>query len=123
MTAKLAQKHPWVDEFAVGITVCDSKGIVLEMNRKSVANFRGEGGGKLIGKNLFDCHPEPARTKLRKIMRRRQRNVYTVQKRGKRKLIYQGPWFTAGQYRGFVELSVELPSRIPHINRDLERSR
>ena len=116
-------KHPWVKEFPAAITVCDPRGVILEMNAKAAASFRKEGGRKLIGKNLFDCHPEPARTKLRKLLQRRRANVYTVEKRGKRKLIYQAPWFRAGRYRGFVELSLELPRHIPHFNRDRQNRR
>jgi transcriptional regulator with PAS, ATPase and Fis domain len=115
---RLVEKHVWVNEFPVAITVCDSEGIILEMNAKSVSNFRKDGGRKLIGKNVFDCHPQPALTKLRKLMRAKRRNVYTVEKEGKRKLIYQAPWLRAGRYRGFVELSIELPSRMPHLKRD-----
>jgi transcriptional regulator with PAS, ATPase and Fis domain len=115
---RLAEKHAWVNEFPVAVTVCDSNGVILEMNAKSVSNFRKDGGRELIGKNIFDCHPEPALTKLRKLMQKRRRNVYTVEKRGKRKLIYQAPWFAAGRYRGFVELSIELPNLVPHLKRD-----
>jgi hypothetical protein len=115
---RLVEKHAWVNEFPVAITVCDKNGVILEMNAKSVSNFRKDGGRGLIGKNIFECHPEPALTKLRKLMRRRQRNVYTVEKRGKRKLIYQAPWLRAGRYGGFVELSIELPNRLPHLKRN-----
>jgi PAS domain S-box-containing protein len=111
-------KHLWVKEFPAAITVCDTKGVLLEMNAKSAENLREEGGEKLIGKKVFDCHPEPARTKFRKLLKRRLTNVYTIEKRGKRKLIYQAPWYKAGKHRGFVELSLEIPSHIPHFIRD-----
>jgi len=75
-------KHLWVKEFPAAITVCDSRGVLLEMNAKSAANFMEEGGERLIGKKIFDCHPEPARAKFRKLLRRRLTNVYTVEKRG-----------------------------------------
>jgi len=116
-------KHLWVKEFPAAITVCDTSGVLLEMNVKSAANFREEGGERLIGKKVFDCHPEPARTKFRKLLKRRLTNVYTVEKRGKRKLIYQAPWYKAGKYRGLVELSLEIPRRIPHFNRDRQKRR
>ena len=64
--------HSWVKEFPGAITVCDSRGIILEMNAKAVENFKQDGGRKLIGKNLFDCHPEPARTKLKDLMEKQQ---------------------------------------------------
>ena len=90
----------------------------MEMNATSVENFREEGGKKLIGTNLFDCHPEPARTKLRQLMEAQQVNVYTTEKKGVRKLICQTPWYKAGKYRGFVELSLVISGEIPNLIRD-----
>ena len=116
-------RNLWVKEFPAAITVCDTRGILLEMNAKSAANFREEGGERLIGKNVSDCHPEPARTKFRRLLRRKLTNVYTVEKRGKRKLIYQAPWYKAGKYRGLVELSLEIPRHIPNFNRDRQNRR
>jgi len=45
-------------------------------------------------------------------------NAYTIEKRGVRKLIYQAPWYEDGQYLGFVELSLELPTPLPHFVRE-----
>jgi hypothetical protein len=52
------------------------------------------------------------------MMAERRTNVYTIQKNGKKKLIYQAPWFRDGVYAGFVELSLEIPWDLPHFNRD-----
>jgi hypothetical protein len=49
-------------------------------------------------------------------------NVYTIQKGGVKKLIYQSPWFIGGNYAGFVELSLPIPEQMPHFNRDLPPS-
>lgn len=111
-------QHPWLKEFPGAITVCDATGIVLEMNDKAVEVFRDDGGEKLIGSNLLDCHPEPARAKLERLMQTRQANVYTIEKNGVKKLIYQTPWFQDGQYRGFIELAIEIPTQMPHFVRD-----
>jgi PAS domain S-box-containing protein len=110
--------HPWVQEFPGAITVVDSEGIILEMNDKAAEVFREDGGRELIGSNVFDCHPEPARTKLKLLMETRQANVYTIEKNGVKKLIYQTPWYKDGKYRGFVELSLEIPAAMPHCVRD-----
>ena len=45
-------------------------------------------------------------------------NVYTIEKGGKKKLIYQTPWYKDGQYAGFVELSLVIPAEMPHFIRD-----
>ncbi len=108
----------WVKEFAAAVTVCDTEGRIIEMNNRSLEAFAADGGAKLIGANVLDCHPEPSRSKLDKMMAERRTNVYTIQKNGKKKLIYQAPWFKDGLYAGFIELSIEIPSDMPHFNRD-----
>ena len=109
--------HQWVKEFPGSITVCDRDGIVLAMNDKSLKVFQADGGEKLIGTNLLDCHPEPARAKLQRLMDTQTANVYTIEKNGVKKLIYQTPWYQDGQYAGFVELALEIPAQMPHFIR------
>jgi len=111
-------QHPWVQEFAGAITVCDPDGVIVEMNDKAVRTFQDQGGAALIGTNMLDCHPEPARTKTRELLDSRRTNVYTIEKHGQKKLIYQAPWFQNGQYRGFIEMSLGLPAQMPHFIRD-----
>ena len=111
------ENHSWVQAFAGSITVCDPEGIILEMNDKAIENFKEQGGRNLIGTNLLDCHPEPARTKLKGLMEAQKANVYTVEKKGKRKFIYQTPWYRDEQYGGFVELILEIPEKMPHFVR------
>lgn len=110
----------WVREFPAAITVCDSEGFVREMNDRSCAAFAEDGGAALIGKNLLDCHPEPARTKVAALLKSGSANVYTIEKGGIRKLIYQSPWYKDGQYAGFVELSLPIPDAMPHFVRDAQ---
>lgn len=109
--------HRWVKEFAGAVTVCDPEGIILEMNDRSAGMFREQGGRELVGSNLLDCHPEPVRTKLQQIMEEKRTNVYTTEKNGIRKLIYQAPWYSDGKYGGFVEIVLELPFVMPHFIR------
>ncbi len=109
--------HAWVQEFPGAVTVCDAQGIILEMNDQAVKTFEAEGGVRLLGTNLLDCHPEPARSKLQRLLDTRQKNVYTIEKRGVRKLIYQTPWYRDGQFAGLVELSLEIPLEMPHFVR------
>jgi transcriptional regulator with PAS, ATPase and Fis domain len=111
-------ENSWVKEFPGAVTLCDPDGIILEMNDKAALTFKEDGGRTLIGKNVFDCHPEPARSELAGLMKAHQRNVYTVEKNGVRKLIYQSPWYINGEYAGFIEISLEIPFEIPHFMRD-----
>ncbi len=107
----------WVREFAGAVTVCDAGGIILEMNDKAAATFAADGGRALIGTSVLDCHPEKARAQLVAMLESGQRNVYTIEKNGVKKLIYQSPWYRDGVYAGFVELSLEIPFELPHFVR------
>lgn len=113
----MSEKH-WYDELPAAVTVCDPDGIILEMNQRSAQTFANDGGMELIGQNLYDCHPEPSRTRLREMMANQQTNIYTIQKNGVKKLIYQSPWYKDGVFAGFVEMSIILPENMPHFNRD-----
>ncbi len=109
--------NDWVREFPGNIIVCDERGVITEMNDRAAASYAAEGGRALIGSDLLDCHPEPARTKLAGLMAGRTTNAYTIEKAGVKKLIYQVPRFEAGEYRGYVELSLEIPFDMPHFVR------
>ena len=111
-------RHAWVEEFAAAVTVSDARGKIIEMNAKAAKTFEKDGGEKLVGTNVLDCHPEPARAKLQDIMDKRKANVYTIEKSGIKKLIYQAPWYKEGVYAGIVELAVEIPFEMPHFVRD-----
>ncbi|MGD0751701.1 MAG: PAS domain-containing protein [Anaerolineales bacterium] len=110
-------EHAWVKEFPAGVTVCDADGTIIEMNDRAARIFEEDGGRALIGKNVFDCHSEPARSKCMRLLETRQRNVYTIEKKGVKKLIYQSPWYQNGAYAGFIELSLEIPFELPHFVR------
>ena len=107
----------WIKEFPAAVTVCDEEGVILEMNDKAAKTFEKDGGRKLIGSNMLDCHPEPARAKTERLLAVREKNVYTIEKNGVKKLIYQSPWYRDGNYAGFVELSLEIPFELPHFIR------
>jgi transcriptional regulator with PAS, ATPase and Fis domain len=107
----------WVREFSGAVTLCDSDGIVLEMNEAAAAMYREYGGRKLIGTNLFECHPEAARRKLLHLLESGERNVYTIEKNGQKKLIFQAPFHTGGKRSGMVELALEIPDHPPHFIR------
>jgi PAS domain S-box-containing protein len=107
----------WMKEFPAAITVCDPDGIILEMNDKAAKGYESDGGYELIGKNMLDCHPAPARTKTEQLLAAKEKNVYTIEKKGVKKLIYQSPWYVDGQYAGFLELSLEIPFEMPHFIR------
>jgi transcriptional regulator with PAS, ATPase and Fis domain len=110
-------EHEWIKEFPAAITVCDPEGIIVEMNDKSAKTFEKDGGYKLIGSNMLDCHPEPSRSKAERLLAAHEKNVYTIEKNGVKKLIYQSPWTKNGEYAGFIEISLEIPFDMPHFVR------
>jgi transcriptional regulator with PAS, ATPase and Fis domain len=99
----------WTKEINFAITVCGKNGTITYMNDKAVKTFEKDGGSKLIGTNVLDCHPEPSRTQLSVMLETEKKNVYTIEKNGKKKLIYQTPYYENNEYKGFVELSMEIP--------------
>ncbi len=108
----------WIKEFPGSITVCDCEGIILDMNERAAQSFAEQGGKQLIGSNMLNCHPEPARGKVKQLLETQRANVYTIEKNGIKKLVYQSPWYRNGQCGGFVELVLEIPVEMPHFIRD-----
>lgn len=109
--------HNYLNDVPFAITICDDKGIVLEMNEKSALTFSKDGGKALIGKSLLDCHSEKSKTMILEMMQSENVNIYTIEKNGQKKLIYQCPWYVDGKMSGLVELSIVLPETIPHFVR------
>jgi transcriptional regulator with PAS, ATPase and Fis domain len=110
--------HTWIKEFPGTIIVCDTQGIILEMNQRAIKSYQNQGGESLIGTNLMDCHPEAARERLKGLMERQEANCYTIEKKGSHRFIYQTPWYQEGKYAGFVEIVMTVPAKIPHFVRE-----
>jgi hypothetical protein len=108
----------WIEHLPIAVTVADENGTILELNAASRDVFAADGGAALVGRSVFDCHPEPARTKTLELYENRQANHYTIRKNGRRKVIHQLPWFVDGVFRGFVELSIPVPDEMPEFDRD-----
>jgi transcriptional regulator with PAS, ATPase and Fis domain len=107
----------WARELPAAITVCDKDGKILDMNERAGKTFEKDGGPGLIGKIVLDCHPEQAREKLKRMLATQESNCYTIEKKGNKKLICQAPWFQNGKYSGFVEISIDIPDKMPHFVR------
>ncbi|MFH0734780.1 MAG: PAS domain-containing protein [bacterium] len=108
----------WQNEFPSSITVCDKEGIIIYMNKKALETFKDEGGERLIGSNVLDCHPEPSRSQVKSMLENGKPNSYTIQKKGKKKLIHQSPYFEDGKFAGLVEISIEIPETLNNFVRD-----
>jgi PAS domain-containing protein len=107
----------WMNGMDVAITVCDRDGTIVFMNDQAARTFSADGGKALLGKKLWECHPERAREKIRRLLATGASNSYTIEKNGMRKLIHQVPWRENGQLAGLVEFSFGVPSAMPHFVR------
>lgn len=114
----LLHNHPWVKEFPGLITVCDDNGIIIDMNDAAAESFSDRGGLELLGSQILDCHPEPSKSKFSELIRSRKQNIYTIQKAGRRKLVFQTPWFLDGKYAGYLDMTLDIPWELPHFNCD-----
>lgn len=111
------QNNNWSDGLNVAITVSDNEGKILYMNDKSAATFQKYGGAALVGSSLRNCHKPESWSHIMEMMAAGSTNVYTIEKEGIRKLIYQTPWYTDGKVSGLVEFSLVLPEQMPHFIR------
>ncbi len=107
----------WFDEFPSAVTVCDTNGTIIYMNEKSSKTFSKDGGKSLIGKSLYDCHPETANVKIKELLSTGKSNSYTIEKNGIKKLIHQSPWYENNELKGLVEISIEIPFDMNHFVR------
>ena len=108
----------FIENLDGAVMVSDTQGNIIYLNEKAATNFQKDGGRDLIGKNLKDCHQDHSNDKIREMMETHEKNVYTIEKKGKKKLIYQAPWYHKGEFGGLVELSLEIPFDMPHFSRD-----
>ncbi len=101
-------------QFDAAVTLCDRDGIVVYMNEAAGRVFAAHGGQALVGTSLMACHSPASQQKIQAMLATGVPNVYTIEKNGVRKLIYQGPWRRNGEIAGLVEVSMVLPEEMPH---------
>jgi transcriptional regulator with PAS, ATPase and Fis domain len=109
--------NTWFEHFPGAITVTNENGGIIAMNAQAAETFKNDGGRDLIGQNMIDCHPPETQARVRALFEADKPNVYTITKHGKKKLIYQAPYYEDGTLKGVVELSLPLPEEVPHFER------
>ena len=107
----------WYEEMGFAITVSDKNGVILYMNKKACDSNEAL-GGSMVGKNLFDCHPAKSQGRVRELYEKEMTEAYTVEKKGRKKLVYHAPWYENGEFAGIVELSIPLPLEMSHYVRE-----
>jgi PAS domain-containing protein len=108
----------WIRTFPAEIMVCDPAGTILEMNETAIQIYEREGGAALIGKNLWDHHPDEVREMVRKQVTAEKHIIYTTEKDGLKKLVSIAPWYQDGVYAGFALIVQDLPARLRNIVKD-----
>lgn len=108
----------WAKDLNCAITVSDIDGIIVYMNEKAGKTFEKYGGLNLVGKSMYDCHSQKSVEIIKSLIGNAKTNVYTIEKSGIKKMIYQTPWFKDGKAAGLVELSLEIPFELPHFIRE-----
>ncbi len=107
----------WFKQLPCAVTICNKNYRSLYMNDKAAEVNSKEGGKDLVGKNLMDCHPPEAQDRLKNVTASGRPNVYTTERRGAKKLVYQCHWKKRGRVGGLLELSFELPRDIQNFVR------
>jgi PAS domain-containing protein len=108
----------WAEGVPYALTVCDNDGVVIWMNDAAARHYARFGGKDRIGRSMLDCHPEPARKIVQRMLAEPGVNVYTIEKAGRRTLVYQTTWYADGEPGGLVEALLDLPDSFPHHVRD-----
>jgi hypothetical protein len=106
--------NDWPESLDAAVTVTDRDLTVIYMNEKARTSFAKWGGENFLGKNLADCHMPHSMEIIHTILATGKPNVYTIEKQGVKKLIYQAVWKTEGKVAGLVEISMVLPEDMPH---------
>jgi len=112
-----SQSAAWAILFPGSITVADNEGTILWMNEAAIERYASFGGRSLIGTNMLDCHPEPSRTTVARMLANPGVNVYTVEKRGRRSLVHHSTWYDGDRPGGLVELILDLPAEVRNVVR------
>jgi len=99
----------WLEGFGGPVTVCDGAGIILYMNEAASRWYRRYGGRERVGKNLLNCHPEPSRSQVAAMLGHHSLHAYSIERDGKRYVVYQTSWSQNGAPAGLVELILEMP--------------
>jgi len=110
--------HPWVTEFPGAIAVCHRIGIIVDMNDNASEAFAGIGGCRLIGKEIFDCYPEPSKSRVKVLLECRRQNIYCIFSGAKEKLVFQTPLFVRGEFSRYSDVMLEIPREMSHFESD-----
>lgn len=100
----------WAKGLNCGIIVCNKQGVVVYMNDAATAFKQAD----LTGINIFDCHNPTSVEIINRMLETGGDNMYTVEKNGVKKLIYQSAWTENGEVAGLCEIMAVFEGTLPH---------
>lgn len=104
----------WAKTMKCGITVCNAEGIIIYMNERAVEMKHSN----LVGRDVMLCHNPHSQEIIRHLLAEGGQHVYTIEKDGMRKLLYQSSWLDEdGKVGGLCEIMAFLDGEIPHFVR------
>lgn len=105
----------WLNGIPIAITVSDCEGNIIEMNDASAKVFEKYGGRDLIGDKLDNYHKQHSIAIMQRLLSEGEStNVYTIEKNGQKKMIFQTAWKQDGKIAGLIEFSLVIPMEMPH---------
>lgn len=108
------ENYQWAAKLDSAITVSDTNGVIIYMNEQSKKIF-AKYGQNLVGHNLKEFHSPKSWVIIQNLLANQGSNAYTIDKNGVKKLIKQSCWYAEnGDLGGLVEISVVLPTQMPH---------
>ena len=105
------------NEINEAVTICDEHGIIIYMNQASVKQFKKDGGKKLLGTSLLECHNEHSQIIIKDMLKNPRHNTYFITSKGKKKIIHQTPMYQNSIFKGLIEISI-LINETPEFKRD-----
>ena len=90
------------------ISVCDADGTIVYMNDKAKNYFQEPGTPELTGSNILDCHPEPSKSQLKKMMTTHETQSLIKGEGEKRRIIHQTPIYKNKKFNGYIEIIIPL---------------
>lgn len=107
----------YFEEVENPVTVCDTEGIILYMNKASRAMLSKYGSDNLVGKSLYGCHNPNSNEIIKRLITNKESNTYFTLKNGVRKLVNQIPWYKNGEMAGLIETVMIIPEGTPTLER------
>lgn len=106
----------WAETLPCAITVTDADCNVICMNQQAIEVNHVKGDPTEI--NLRRCHNPHSIEIIDRMLSTGGTNIYTIEKHGLHKLIFQSAWRDAeGKVGGLVEISIITPENMPHFVR------